>query len=218
LDVIALILQTGGGALAGSTADRAYAATGTSIMVAGLSFQVISLTAFICLCAEFFWRVKEDRRQATAMEWAQQETARPFHDDKEYRPFLSGKHTTSRSSHCRTNRRLAFALATILILVRSLFRIAELAHGFQSKLANDQAAFMLLEGGVMAFATLLMTMFHPAGYINQQGARDKQIKDMILLQSAENFSPLLLAESFVPPQKTYSKEENRPFIFYPAWI
>ena len=39
-------------------------------MVAGLSFQVISLVCFIVLCAEFFWNVRTDKRILRATDWA----------------------------------------------------------------------------------------------------------------------------------------------------
>jgi hypothetical protein len=59
-------------------------------------------------------------------------------------------------------------LATILILTRSCFRVAELAHGFNGKLANDQVIFMILEGGVMILATFLLTAFAPGRYIGSE--------------------------------------------------
>jgi hypothetical protein len=87
--VVALILQSAGGALADAAADIAGTTIGTNVMVAGLSFQVFSLTAFTLLCAEFFWRVKGDRKRAAARERACQEAARPSTDIKGYRLFLS---------------------------------------------------------------------------------------------------------------------------------
>jgi len=59
----------------------------------------------------------------------------------------------------------AFALATLLVLIRSVFRVAELAHGFQGKLLNDQIAFMVLEGGVMVLAISIMTAFQPGRFL-----------------------------------------------------
>jgi hypothetical protein len=57
----------------------------------------------------------------------------------------------------------------------------------------------------MVFATLHMTIFHPARYLGQQGEEvgspDKQIEESILLQTAENFPPLPMTGQFPPPQK-----------------
>jgi hypothetical protein len=49
-----------------------------------------------------------------------------------------------------------------------LFRVAELAHGFNGKLANDQISFMILEGGMVILATLLLTAFPPGQYIGRK--------------------------------------------------
>jgi hypothetical protein len=63
-DFIALVLQSAGGGIAdqGSLSPSARNG-GVHLMVAGLSFQVLSILIFIGLCAEFFWRVKKDRQQ-----------------------------------------------------------------------------------------------------------------------------------------------------------
>jgi RTA1 like protein len=64
-DFIALVLQSAGGGIAdqGSLTPSARNG-GVHLMVAGLSFQVLSILIFIGLCAEFFWRVKNDRKQS----------------------------------------------------------------------------------------------------------------------------------------------------------
>lgn len=64
-----------------------------------------------------------------------------------------------RSYSVLTNAALSFA--TICILVRSAFRVGELAKGFDSKLANDQITFMVLEGAMIVSATVIFTIFHP---------------------------------------------------------
>jgi hypothetical protein len=53
------------------------------------------------------------------------------------------------------------SLATVLILTRSCFRVADLAKGFSSELANEEIAFMILEGTMIILTTSIMTIFHP---------------------------------------------------------
>jgi hypothetical protein len=60
-DVISLILQSVGGGIADAASTESGKNEGTNIMVAGLSFQVISLVLFMFLAAEFFFKVKKDR-------------------------------------------------------------------------------------------------------------------------------------------------------------
>ena len=64
-DIFALVLQAAGGAIT-DTADSGSSLqqTGINIMIAGLAFQVVSLTIYIVLCADFAWRVRKARRSS----------------------------------------------------------------------------------------------------------------------------------------------------------
>ncbi len=58
-DIFALVLQALGGAIADTTTSGSRSQrTGVNIMIAGLAFQVISLTIFIILCLDFAWRIR----------------------------------------------------------------------------------------------------------------------------------------------------------------
>jgi hypothetical protein len=54
-------------------------------------------------------------------------------------------------------------VATILIIVRSVFRVAELEDGFISSIANNEGLFMALEGPMIIIAVGALTVSHP-GY------------------------------------------------------
>jgi hypothetical protein len=71
---------------------------------------------------------------------------------------------------------IVFSAAFVFILIRSSFRVAELAHGFSGKLANEQVPFMILEGGVMIVAIFLMTAFHPGRYCANEWKNKKVTK------------------------------------------
>jgi hypothetical protein len=132
-DFIALVLQALGGALADTATTRNGEQMGTHIMVAGLSFQVFCLLVFIVLCVEFAWNVRRER--GVAKSWG---------SERGFKAFL-----------------WSLSFATLCILIRSCFRVAELAKGFNSPLANEQIPFMILEGAMISCATLAMTIFHP---------------------------------------------------------
>ena len=55
-------------------------------------------------------------------------------------------------------------IATILIFIRSIYRVVELQNGFNGTIANNEVAFMILEGPMIILASLLLTVFHP-GYV-----------------------------------------------------
>ncbi|KAH7323645.1 RTA1 like protein-domain-containing protein [Rhexocercosporidium sp. MPI-PUGE-AT-0058] len=150
-DVLALVLQSAGGAIAETANDRATSKAGTNIMVGGLAFQVASLVVFGALAAEFFWRVKTDRNHIRATNWAYGVPEKPAGDIDGLKTFL-----------------YACTFATGLILIRSCFRVAELVDGFRSKLANDEVLFMTLEGAMIILATLILTFFHPGRYFRRE--------------------------------------------------
>lgn len=62
-------------------------------------------------------------------------------------------------------RSSGISCATIFILVRSIFRVAELWKGFESKLANEEVPFMILEGGMIVLAVGLLTFFHAGEFL-----------------------------------------------------
>jgi hypothetical protein len=53
------------------------------------------------------------------------------------------------------------AIATVAIIIRSSFRVAELMNGFTSAIANNQALFMALEGPMIMLAVAALALFHP---------------------------------------------------------
>jgi hypothetical protein len=96
-DFIALVLQATGGAIADTANTQKSSDQGTHIMVAGLSFQVLSLLLFMGLAAEFAWNVWRDH-WTKRQEWkgGQERSERSF------KVFLFGQiQTISSSPHLR---------------------------------------------------------------------------------------------------------------------
>ncbi|KAK5000565.1 phospholipid-translocating ATPase rsb1 [Elasticomyces elasticus] len=54
----------------------------------------------------------------------------------------------------------AIGIATVAILIRCCFRVAELSGGFRGSLANDQVSFMILEGAMVVIAVSCLTVAH----------------------------------------------------------
>jgi len=89
-DFIALILQAVGGALADTASTLDSAKTGENVMVAGLAFQVMSLTVFIGLVGEFLWNVRRDRMVLRVTSWAKRSVESPPPDARRFKLFLAG--------------------------------------------------------------------------------------------------------------------------------
>jgi hypothetical protein len=60
-----------------------------------------------------------------------------------------------------TNISLALTTATISILIRTCFRVAELHDGYGGSLANDEVLYMILEPVMITIAVLALTIGHP---------------------------------------------------------
>ncbi|PKX99676.1 RTA1 domain-containing protein [Aspergillus novofumigatus IBT 16806] len=137
-DLLCLILQAAGGAFT-ATAGRdqdGLRHTGVSIMITGLAAQVASLGAFMALAIDYLWRLRRHRQSQSCM-------------------------LSSGGSRTWTGFLWGIGISTFLIFIRSIFRTAELNGGFSSDLANDEVAFMILEGASMVVACGSMSIFHP---------------------------------------------------------
>jgi len=139
-DFISLVLQAVGGAIASiaDPTDKATQDLGVHIMVAGLAFQVFSLALFMVLWGEFIvrmWRCEEGDKNVAFNRLCASFVFKAF--------------------------QVSLFTATVLIFVRSVYRVAELESGFGGALANDQTLFMVFEGPMIIAATAVLTVFHP---------------------------------------------------------
>jgi hypothetical protein len=72
-------------------------------------------------------------------------------------------------------------IAAICIFIRSIYRLVELHAGFTSVVANNEPAFMVLEGPMIIVASTALALFHPGPAFNGQWAdaawsfREKEI-------------------------------------------
>lgn len=150
-DFFSLVLQAAGGGMAASASDNASAQNGINIMIAGLAFQVVSLTVFMALCADFAFTLSKSKELL----------------EPQFRTLrASGKFKAFLASLC---------VATITIYVRSIFRVAELKEGFGSKLANDEITFMVLEATMITIAVISLTALHPTVVFGSQWGEVSQV-------------------------------------------
>ncbi|KAI1622817.1 putative RTA1 domain protein [Exophiala viscosa] len=147
-DFLSLLLQAAGGAVTSLAISESLTQTGINIMIAGLSTQVVSTTAFCCICLQMMFQVVKQPGSVNPNSLSLRITLR-------FRFFL-----------------WALAIATVAILVRCSFRVAELSKGFGSNIANNEVEFMVLDGAMMSIAVIVLTLGHPGpalGHMWQQG-------------------------------------------------
>lgn len=65
----------------------------------------------------------------------------------------------------------ALVLATVTVYIRSIYRVVELNGGFDSAVANDEVAFMVLEGAMVSITCICLTVMHPGMALQTRGAK-----------------------------------------------
>ncbi|KAH7305205.1 RTA1 like protein-domain-containing protein [Stachybotrys elegans] len=152
LDFVALLLQCAGGATVGgdnpspSEFDRALA-----ILQAGLSVHLAGIVLFVIISGDFAFTVCRNKHQ-----WNQSFSG--LHHSRKFQVFI-----------------MSLAFATLCILVRTAYRVAELVEGFYSDVARDENLFFGLEGAMVVAACLSLTFCHP-GWAFQNAWADADFK------------------------------------------
>lgn len=158
-DVISLLLQAIGGGIASVASHQDKSPNlGDHIMVAGLSFQVVTLLMFQLLCLDFM--IKTLRRMRTMGDAALDPKHAALRGSTKFRAFL-----------------VALALATFCIFIRSIYRVAELSEGWTGALIENQHLFIGFEGAMVIVAVLVLNMFHP-GYCFKEGYVQKKYRNL----------------------------------------
>ncbi|KAK5070980.1 hypothetical protein LTR64_003955 [Lithohypha guttulata] len=153
-DLFSLVLQAiGGGMAATADDDDARRDAGTYIMLAGICWQVVTLIVFAAVIGHYIIR----RRRAINSGHALSAEANAVWHDKKFRLFM-------------------FAVATAFgaVLIRCIYRIPELAAGWASEIMRDEPSYIALEGCMIAYATLVQTVFHPGYCFPQLAGRHRK--------------------------------------------
>lgn len=103
-----------------SSNSKGSSQNGVDISLAGLSFQVFSLTVFIALTIDY---------ARSYLRAAKSGAVRNRLTEPRYKVFL-----------------VFLALATLCIYIRCVYRVAELSQGYSGPLIQEQGLFIGLEG------------------------------------------------------------------------
>ncbi|KAJ7685941.1 RTA1-like protein [Mycena rosella] len=135
-DIFALVIQGAGGGIA-SSADTLSGANGANIMLAGIVFQFVAIIAYSSLAADFLRRYIRDL---------------PVRANSNDRGVLDPKLTTLIA---------ALAFSTLVLFIRSIYRIIELATGWNGRIIHTEVYFNVLDGGMVILAIFTINFFHP---------------------------------------------------------
>ncbi|KAK3943331.1 putative rta1 like protein [Diplogelasinospora grovesii] len=151
LDVSCLLVQAIGGAIAASAGytDQAMLQHGNRAIIAGITLQVFVLLFFGTIAVDYYVRVKRWIKSGEAGA-----EAVGLWRDKKFRMFV-----------------YAVTGAYSGILIRCVYRIAEMAGGWGNKIMQDQPSFIVLEGFMVLIPCWLLACFPPGVLFPQMAAR-----------------------------------------------
>ncbi|QDS69162.1 hypothetical protein FKW77_010533 [Venturia effusa] len=149
-DILALVFQGAGGGIAASADSDSLRDIGDALMMTGICLQVATLVVFGLLVVDYVVRRRKDSTP------------------------LSAEAASTKSS---LNFRLfaaALFIAYLAILIRCVYRIAEMAGGWRNPIMQDESLFIGLDSTMVALATLLQTAFHPGIFFSRLSVRWQQ--------------------------------------------
>ncbi|KAI5120896.1 hypothetical protein M0805_002996 [Coniferiporia weirii] len=145
-DIVALLIQAFGGAKAShAVANGGDPEPGGHIMLIGIVIQMIAITFYILLAAEFFTRLYLQR-------------------PVRLRSYLTVD--PSKKILHRKMKLMIFGLgfSTVCIFIRTVYRTIELVNGFTGRIIRTQIYFNVLDGAMIVLASYTLNFLHP-GYL-----------------------------------------------------
>jgi hypothetical protein len=149
-DVSCLIVQAIGGGVAAAAGRDSYELLqhGNRTIIAGIVLQVVVLGFFGALAGDYLFRAA--RYFGSGSVTAQQEPGAMLWVDKKFRMFL-----------------YAMAVAYTALMIRCIYRIAEMAGGWGNHIMQDEPSFVVLESFMVLIASLLLAVFAPGIFFPQ---------------------------------------------------
>lgn len=149
-DIVSLILQAVGGALASDASGRYMGNTkpGTNIMVAGIAFQLGTMTFFALFVVDFARRTRNMQLEKNAGTVA----AQVMNADLK-------------------KVWVALMVSFVMIYIRSIYRTIELAQGWRGFLITHEGYFIGLDAAIMVVAVGIFLVYDPAELIPRKRKR-----------------------------------------------
>ncbi|KAF1835621.1 RTA1-domain-containing protein [Decorospora gaudefroyi] len=149
-DFGSIVLQACGGgmAAAGGTTNRKLVDAGNNLIVAGIAFQVLTMTVCGLLVSVYIVRYRKGRSTRDTLSEKSN-----YQMDKETGGVRLGKIKLFG---------WMIVLAYTTVLVRCIYRLPEMAGGWGNALMRNEKEFLLLDGMMIAIACTGLTVIHPA--------------------------------------------------------
>ncbi|GKT54547.1 RTA1 domain-containing protein [Colletotrichum tofieldiae] len=180
-DVLSFFAQSGGGGMLATAKDTDSVKKGENIIVGGLGIQILFFGFFMIVTLVFHIRL--------------------------------ARNPTPKSHTIQTPwKGLLWVLygSSLLIMVRSLFRVAEYVEGKEGELQSKEMYIYIFDALLMGVTAMLFNWFHPSRVINAQATGLKQVtssevlNEGYLMESGQYRNP----HQHNPPQ--YQKQQQYP--------
>lgn len=163
-DVLSLVIQAlGGGIAAVALNEHKSSDTGTHIMLAGIAFQVVSMSLFIVLYFWFLYRVHfglEEKPYAPTLKnwWTVVIMNLKIEElDHMWDPNTS---YVRRRKWFRYNQ-FAILFSILFVYIRCVYRVVELAQGWTGYLITHEEYVLTLDGMMILLASFTLLFLHP---------------------------------------------------------
>ncbi|KAJ7663241.1 RTA1 like protein-domain-containing protein, partial [Mycena polygramma] len=136
-DVTALVVQAIGGAQASAANDLAAANAGSKVMLGGIGFQFAVIIIFSIIALDFTQRYVRDK---------------PVRANSSPRGVLTRRLKVMLA---------ALAFSTIVLVIRSVYRVIELTGGWDGPVIRTEVYFNIFDGGMVVLAMFTLNFAHP---------------------------------------------------------
>jgi RTA1 like protein len=145
-DIVATVVQIAGAALIGvAESKRKSPDTANHILLGGLAFQVFSFAVFIILTVWILYRAR-----------ASIGGRREKYEGGVIAPLIGMDFI------------IALLVATVMVYLRTCFRLTETAYGVKQKLSSHEVYFGCLEFTPVVVAVFVLNVWHPGMCISKQ--------------------------------------------------
>ncbi|ODV67531.1 RTA1-domain-containing protein [Hyphopichia burtonii NRRL Y-1933] len=172
-DVASLVIQAVGGAMA-ATAIQDYESTdsGTHVMVAGIAFQVFSMSLFLVLLFHFLFKIYFRANPNIKFSFGRlfhlflvTPKGKALHQQLD--PYYNPNYQSVRSRKLVHYGPIVLLVSVAFVYVRCVYRVVELAQGWTGYLITHEAFVMTLDALMIFFTCITLVIFHPVFLIGR---------------------------------------------------
>ncbi|KAF8212657.1 RTA1-domain-containing protein [Mycena galopus ATCC 62051] len=141
-DIVSLVIQAIGGGMAAQAVNKHLnPAKGGHVMLVGIVFQMVTITAYVFCASEFLLRYIKNRPLG--------------------RVAASVPDVTTPLSRNMQTLIGALVFNTTCLFIRAVYRVIELSDGWTGRIIHTQVYFNVLDGAMITLAILTLNFAHP---------------------------------------------------------